>query len=186
MSLKAVKEFLISELNEINEKIRKVNVSLRDINLHIEEANYFIKELSNGKSSELSLTYISDKKQSEKLILEKSALEKHLLKKKEYDEELKLLLSKKKTIERHIDSINSVDNNKKLISRENSEKVKIINELSSNVALIKAQLEEDNLFLKKSIEDFSFIDPNRVMTDFKIYENRIKKINYLLDNILKL
>lgn len=161
MSVKEVRDFLISELDEYNSRIIKTKNLLSETELHIKETNYFIDELSGKHSSDLSLSYISEKQKSENLVNEKEALKKFQKLKEKYEDDLKFLEYKKSNFEKYVKALDDNDSSVSNSAIKNSDKNEINNSLE---------------FMKKSIDNYAYIDPNRVVTDFKLFEERVKKV----------
>lgn len=180
MSINGIKNFLSDELDTVNNRIKELIDLSRDNKLRIDEANYFIKELTNGSSSGLSSSYISEKKKSENLINEKNTLEKCLSLQKEYDEELDSLNLKKEIIEESIESLNQFVEDKKSLSREKSKSTKSIKD---SLLAVKKEIIEANEFIQNSVNEYSYIDPNRVVTDSKIYQEMMDKVLNKIDSI---
>lgn len=179
MSLSSVQDYFINEIADLNISIRNLEKEMEERKLHIEELKLFISEIEKEIKNDtlLSPIYV-EKNIQDKLHIEEDKIEEDTLVIAKIAEEIKTLSSKKKILEKQLDTVSSyLDDDKCFVSKEK------INDAISNNEKTKWSIQSKLKTIKKSVDSYIKVDFKRVMLDFDKFEKDVEDIcNGIDDN----
>lgn len=167
MSVKAIKQYLLSELDNTEIKIKDLEKVSHDNSLKIDETNYFINELTGKSSGNISSTYASEKQKNERLINEKKKLSEYTDIKNSIDKNISELNEHKKNLQKFISELDKLSQEQKSNSDDRN---------SIRIDNIKKELESEFISMDSSFENYSRIDVNRLIVDYKLFRKNVDDI----------
>lgn len=176
MTLKSVYDFLNDEIDNISKNISKLEEEIKVKNISIEEAKVFLKEI-NGEDSDESLfspLYLEQKK-NENLSREEETIERCSKEIRALSSQLSEYLTKKDNLKNQIAIIEKFTKTGTVIPHETLDLLKENNDYVTN---------EMNSLLKKfnkCLESFIYVDPKRVIIEYKSFQDRVESLKTRLD-----
>lgn len=175
MSLEITKEFLYSEIDNIDSKINELKVSLGELDIKIKSSELIIidieKELNSGFSNS-----VSDQKKVSILKEEKDVLLSYKEKAKIINDELIISQARKEKLSLSINEIESISN-------LHSVPHETLNNISVSLDVLKDNLNDELESFDNMVSSFFKVDPNRIVIEYRKFKKDLLKSVNDIDNI---
>lgn len=177
MSLKSVYDFLNDEIENIDKNISEIEEKIKLRNISIEEANIFINELNNGniEDSVFSPLYLENKKK-ENLSHEEETIARCQTEVRELSVTLSNYISKKDNLKKQMAVIEKFSHTGTVIAYDTLELLK------ENNSYVSEEMNSLMTKFNKTLESFIYVDPKRVILDYKKFQDRVDALQKRIDS----
>ena len=177
MTLKSVYDFLNDDINNIDLQISSIEDSIKEKNISIDEANVFIDELKNGNDDDsLFSPLYREQKRNENLSHEEETIVKCQAQVRELSLQLSSLISKKDNLKKQVSVIEKFSKTKTVIPLDTLNLLKENNEyVASEMAILMKNF-------NKCMESFIYVDPKRVIIEYKTFQDRVAALQARIDS----